>query len=181
VIARLTPYATAPLEVDSVLKEIVAVARDRFSRHGHDLDLHAEFFCVDTESGRCLSIVVGEREGMDAEVELARPPSGPPEDYVVWLLQLGGPRDSGVVEGLYARVVRCARTTVPGETALRGFPPPASTEVWARGLLGAETRDVIGFAVATNRDALTLSLEELCSSSVLVGDYNEVPHHFFRA
>jgi hypothetical protein len=164
-----------------MLDEIVAAARERSRSRVHDLSRHAEFFCVDTASGECLSIVVGDGPAMDATVELARPPSGPAENYVVRLLQLGGPRDSGVLDGMYARVVRCEGDAVPSESALRGFPPPASTEVWARGLLAAETNDVVGFAVATDRHALAPSLEELCTANVLVGDYDEVGYHFLRA
>lgn len=170
-----------PEEIDVLLDEVATVAHSRSSSHADDRSRHAEFFCVDTATVECLAIVVGDGPGVSGVIQLERPASGPAREYAVQLLQLGGPRDSGVLEGMYGRLVRCRGDALPSHSALQGFPPPTSAAVWARGLLAADTGDVLGFAVAIDRDALAGSLRELCASNDPAGDYDEVAYHFFRS
>jgi hypothetical protein len=166
--------------MDGLLDEVVTVARRNAFSHVRDPKRKAEFFCVDRSSGACVSIVVGADATVTEAIVLALQPTDAPLEYVAKLLQLGGPRDSGVVEAMYARFVRCRTDAIPSASALRRFPPPTSTQVWARALLVTDTDDFVGFAVGTDRDALAGSLGELCTSSVSAGDYDEVAYHFLR-
>jgi hypothetical protein len=97
----------------------------------------------------------------------------------VHLLQVGGPRGSGVVQALYGRIVRCEPGAVT-ELSFDGDAVPTSPDVWTRALLVAPDGWVLAFAVGPGRTALEQSLEKLSSRSMQVDDYDEVAYHFFR-
>jgi hypothetical protein len=107
VIARLTPYRTPPAAVPWLINEIVTLARARSDWVVRDRDRAAEFFFVDTPTGDGLSVVLGEGLNVMPAIDITGADRGEAEEYDVQLLQVGGPRDSGVVPALFARVVRC--------------------------------------------------------------------------
>ena len=173
-IARITPYHAPP---DALIEEVVAVARAR-SRPVERPDRRAEFFFVDTSSGDGLSLVIGDERTVRPVIELARPPSRDPEEYEVYLLQVGGPRGCGVVQALFGRIVRCD-PGASGELSFDGGAVPASPDVWTRALLAAPDGRVLAFAVGPDRAALEQSLEKFSSRATQVADYEEVAYHFF--
>lgn len=177
-IARLTSYRTRPDELQLLLDEIVAVARARSRWPVEQPNRRAELFFVDTASGDGLSLVVGDYRTVRPVIELARSPSKGPEEYDVHLLQVGGPRGSGVVQALYGRIVRCDPGAV-SDLSFDGDAVPTSPDVWTRALLVAPDRRVLAFAVGPDRGALEESLVKFSSRSAHVDDYDEVAYHFF--
>jgi hypothetical protein len=176
-IARLTPYQVPPDAVEPLIEEIVALARARSRWPVERTNRRAEFFFVNTSSGDGLSLLLGDDRTVTPVIELTRPASEDPEQYDVHLLQVGGPRTSGVVEALYGRVVRCDPGEV-GELSFNGDAVPRSEDVWARALLVAPSGRV-AFAVATNRAALEESLTKFSARCTRLDDYDEVAYHFF--
>jgi hypothetical protein len=176
-IARLAAYQVPPVEVESLIDEVVAAARARSGSSMLSGDRDAEFFFVDRPNGRGLSLVLGDDKTVSAVIEIPRSSSEQPAEYEVQLLQLGGPLSSGVVENLFARVVRCS----PGEAPDRPFhggAVPTSPEVWARGVLAGMDGRVLAFAVATAHGALDEALNEFSSRCAHVDDYDEVAYHY---
>ncbi len=114
---------------------------------------------------------------MRAVIELARPASKDPEEYDVQFLQVGGPRESGVLNGLFGRVVRCPPGAV-SEQSFNGDAVPTSPDVWERALLVAAWGQVLAFAVATDRAALEHSLRKFSARCTGVDDYDDVAYHF---
>jgi hypothetical protein len=177
VIARLTRYETPPDTVAQLVEEVVAIARGRSGWPVQETGRRAEFFFVDTSSGDGLSLVVGDDRTMIPAIELERPPREDPEEYDVHLLQVGGPRESGVVDALYGRVVGCDPGAVE-DLSFDGRAVPTSPDVWARALLLAPEGRVLAFAVATDRAELERSLLEFSTRAPRVDDYDEVAYHF---
>jgi hypothetical protein len=176
VIARLTPYRTSPAELTRLIDEIVALARSSWPVR--TTNRRAEFFFLDRSSGDALSVVVSDDRTVAAVIDLGRPPSANPEEYDVRLLQLGGPTDSGVVDALFGRVVRCNPAEL-GDFSLDGDAVPTSPDVWARGLLVAPDGGLaVAVAVASDFTALEESLRKFSSYSVAVEDYDDVAYHF---
>jgi hypothetical protein len=178
-VARLIRYETPPDAVGQLVEEIVAVARVRGRWPVQQTKRRAEFFFVNTCTGDGLSLVVGERT-VTPVIELERSSSGAPEECDVHLLQLGGPRGSGVVDALFGRVIRCDPGAV-GDRSFNGDAVPRSPEVWARGLLVGPSGEVLAFAVAADQAALEQSLEKFSSRCTRVDDYDEVAYHFLSA
>jgi hypothetical protein len=177
-IARLTPYQVRPDAVEPLIEEIVALARAGSRWPVERTNRRAEFFFVDTSSGDCLSLLLGDDPAVTPVIEPARPASEDPDEYDVHLLQVGGPETSGVVEALFGRVVRCD----PGEVSVLSFngdAVPRSTDVWARALLVAPSGRVVAFGVAADRSALEDSLTEFSARCSRLDDYDEVAYHFF--
>jgi hypothetical protein len=175
-IARLTPYRTSPAELTPLIDEIVALARPSWPVRS--TNRRAEFFFLNRSTGDALSVVVGDDRPVTAVIELARAPSANPEEYDVRLLQLGGPTDSGVVDALFGRVVRCDRAEL-ADVSFYGAATPTAPAVWARGLLvGPDGALAVAVAVATEFAALEESLREFSSRSVAVDDYDDVAYHF---
>lgn len=112
-------------------------------------------------------------------IELARLPSEDPEEFDVHLLQVGGPRESGVVEALFGRVVRCDPGSV-GDLSFNGDAVPTSPDVWARVLLVAPNARVVAVAVATDRAALEHSLRKFSARCTGIDDYDEAAYHFWQ-
>jgi hypothetical protein len=178
VIARITPYHTPPDALEPLIDEIVALARARSRPPVEQASRRAEFFFVDTSSGDGLSLVVGDDPTVRPMIELARPPRGDSEEYDVHLLQVGGPRGSGVVQAVFGQVVRCDAGAVD-ELSFDGDAVPTSPDVWPRALLVAPDVRVLAFAVGPDRAALEQSLEKFSSRSTQVDHYDEVAYHFF--
>lgn len=155
--ARLIPYRSADVD------EVVALARTAWTTG--DPSRRVELFLHASESGRGLSLVIGENERVRPLIAFAE--GGEPEEYRVRLLQVGGLPESGVVPTLLGRVVRSKATELSPQ-------PPSSSAVWARGFLAAGERQV-AFAVATEREAL----EDALPARAVVEDYDEVAYHFF--
>jgi hypothetical protein len=175
-IARLTRYSTDPAAVDELTDEVIAVARAQRGATAA-IERRAEFFLVEPSKGDCLSIVAGDNSTVCAVVELPRLARGEPQEYDVVLLQLGGPRGSGVVDALYGRVVYCAQAG--GEETSAVHDVPASPHVWARAmLLGPD--ELVAFAVGTDRGVLEQTLGELVDRPARSEDYGEVAYHFSR-
>ena len=173
-IARLTPYRT-PVD-QPLLDEVVGLARaswpvQRTARR-------VELFLVDTPGSTALSLLIGDDRTAAAVIDVSRP-HDEPREYNVHLLQVGPPKESGVVEALYGRVVHCDAGAVEELSFdADSIPEPA---VWARGLLVASERaEVAAFAVATDRTALEQSLTTLSAAAMRVEDYDDVAYHFFE-
>jgi hypothetical protein len=177
-IARMTPYRTPPDAVEPLIEEIVAVARARSRWPVERTNRRAEFFFINTSSGDALSLLIGDDRTVTPVIELARPASEDPEEYDVHLLQVGGPRTSGVVDALFGRVVRCDPAAV-SELSFNGDAVPTSAEVWARALLVAPSAQVVAFAVAADRAALEDSLIKFSARCTRLDDYDDVAYHFF--
>jgi hypothetical protein len=177
VIARITPYQTPSDTLEPLVEEIVGLSRARSRWPVERPNRRAEFFFINTSSGDGLSLVIGDDRTVRPVIELARPPSRDPEAYEVQLLQVGGPRGSGVVQALFGRVVRCDAGAV-GELSFNGDAVPTSPDVWTRALLVAPDGRVLACAVGPDRAALEQSLEKLSSRSTHVEDYDEVAYHF---
>ena len=177
-IARITSYQTPSDALQPLVEEIVAVARARSRWPVERPNRRAEFFFVNTSSGDGLSLVIGDERTVRLVIELARPPSRDPEEYEVYLLQVGGPRGCGVVQALFGRIVRCD-PGASGELSFDGGAVPASPDVWTRALLAAPDGRVLAFAVGPDRAALEQSLEKFSSRATQVADYEEVAYHFF--
>lgn len=176
-IARTTPYRTRPDPLEPLIEEIGSLARS--SMPLSKTNRRAELFLIDRSSGEGLSVVIGDDRTVTPVIELSRAPYGEPEEYDVHLLQVGGPRDSGVVDALFGRVVRCDGAAFT-ELSFDGDAVPTSPEVWARALLVAPDRDrVIALAVATDRAALEESLRKFSARCAGVDDYDDVAYHFF--
>jgi hypothetical protein len=175
-IARLVPYRTPPGTVQLLVDEVVAAARVRATWPVRRTNRRAEFFFVDTSTGGGLSLVIGDDRTVTPVIELTRP-VGDAEEYDVHLLQIGGPRQSGVVDARLGRIVRCDPDGVV-DLSFNGDAVPRSPDVWARGLLVAVRGDVLAFAVATDRGALEQSLQKFASRCVRVDDYDDVAYHF---
>jgi hypothetical protein len=133
VIARITSYATSPNAVEVLVDEVVDLARRRSRVAIEQRKLAAEFFSVNTESGSCLSLLIGDDPSITAVVDLADH-DGSSEELAVSLLQLGAPRDSGVVAALLGRIVRCPPHAVD-DVSFNGDAVPMSPQIWARALL----------------------------------------------
>jgi hypothetical protein len=177
-IARLTPYRTPPDELQPLIDEIVALARSSWPVKM--TNRRAEFFFVSRSSGDGLSVVIGDDRTVTPVIDLGRRPSGAPEEYGVRLLQLGGPTESGVVDALFGRVVRC-HADEPAELSFDGNTPPASPDVWARALLVAPNDAlVLALAVASQFVALEESLRKFSARSITIDDYDDVAYHFLR-
>jgi hypothetical protein len=175
VIARLTAYR-GPID-DQLLDEIGALARASWPVRR--TARRVELFLVDTAGGSALSLLIGDDRSVEPVIDVSRPP-GEPHEYDVQLLQVGPPKGSGVVEALDARVVHCDARAVDDLT-FDGNGPPASPEVWTRGLLVAPDRsEAAAFAVATDRDALEESLAPFSARATRVEDYDDVAYHFFE-
>jgi hypothetical protein len=177
-IARITRYRTPPDGVDALIEEIVAVARARSPWPVERTDRRAEFFFVNTSSGAGLSLVIGDDRAVTPVIELGRRPTDDPEEYGVHVLQVGGPKGSGVVEALLGKIVRCDPGAL-SELSFNGDAVPSSPAVWARALLVAPDGFVVVFAVGPDRAALDHSLERFSSRCAWVDDYDEVAYHFF--
>jgi hypothetical protein len=176
-IARLTPYRTRSDALEPLIEEIGALARS--SMPLNETNRRAEFFLINRSSGDGLSVVIGHDRTVTPVIELSRAPDGEPEEYDVHLLQVGGPRDSGVVDALLGRLVRCDGAALT-ELSFDGDAVPTSPEVWARALLVAPDRDhVLALAVATDRAALEESLRKFSARCPRVDDYDDVAYHFF--
>jgi hypothetical protein len=175
-VARITPYRTRPDALEQLIEEIVAIARARSHWPVQMTNRRAEFFLINTSSGDGLSLVIGDDRTVTPVIDLARRPSEEPEEYDVHLLQVGGPRESGVVDALFGRVVRCEAVS---EMSFDGDAVPASPDVWARALLVGPGGRVLAFAVGTDRRALEHSLDKFSARSTQVDDYDEVAYHFF--
>jgi hypothetical protein len=178
VIARLTRYRTPPAALPWLINEIVTLARARSDWVVRDRDRAAEFFFVDTPSGDGLSVVVGEGLSVMPAIDVEGAERGEAEECEVQLLQVGGPRDSGVVPALSARVVRCAPDAL--HDGFNGDAVPTSTHVWVRALLRAASGDVLAFAVGTDRIALEDSLRKLTGQANEVNDFDDCVYHFWR-
>jgi hypothetical protein len=177
VIARITRYRTPPDALGGLFEEIVTLARSRSRSRVRDRTRRAEVFFVNTSTGDGLLLLLGDRRAQPV-LELERTPIDRPEEYEVRLLQIGGPRDSGVVEALYARVVRCDRDTA-GDASFDWDAVPRSSEVWARAVLTSPDGRLLAFAVATDRSALEQALARFSARCTQVDDYDEVAYHFF--
>jgi hypothetical protein len=177
-IARMTPYRVPPDAIEPLIEEIVTLARARSRWPVERTDRRAEFFFVNTFRGEGVSLLIGDDRTVTPVIELARPASEDPEEYDVHLLQVGGPRSSGVVEALFGRVVRCDPGEV-GELSFNGDAVPRSEDVWARALLLAPSGRVVAFAVAADRAALEESLTKFSARCTRLDDYDEVAYHFF--
>jgi hypothetical protein len=178
VIARLTPYRTPPAAVPWLINEIVTLARARSDWVVRDRDRAAEFFFVDTPTGDGLSVVLGEGLNVMPAIDITGADRGEAEEYDVQLLQVGGPRDSGVVPALFARVVRCGPDAL--RDAFNGDAVPTSSHVWVRALLCAASGDVLAFTIGTDRVALEDSLRKLTSQATEVNDFDDCVYHFWR-
>ncbi|HEY6585072.1 MAG TPA: hypothetical protein VIZ29_09510 [Gaiellaceae bacterium] len=177
-IARMTPYRVPPAAVEPLIEEIVALARARSRWPVERTNRRAEFFFLNTSSGDGLSLLLGDDRTVTPAIELARPASEDPKEYDVHLLQVGGPRTSGVVEALFGRVVRCDPAEA-GELSFNGDAVPTSEDVWARALLVAPSGRVVTFAVAADRKALETALIKFSARCTRIDDYDEVAYHFF--
>ena len=178
-VARIARYETPPDALEQLVEEIVAVARARRRWSVRQTKRRAELFFVDTSRGDGLSLVIGDDRTVTPVIELERS-SSEAEEWSVHLLQVGGPRRSGVVDALFGRVVRCDPGTV-GELSFDGDAVPASPAVWARGLLVGPGGQTLAFAIATDRAALEHSLEKFSARCTRVDDYDEVAYHFLGA
>jgi hypothetical protein len=178
VIARMTQYQTAPDTVGALVDEVVDVARRGSMAAVKQRKMVAEFFFVNTESGECLSLLLGDDRSIAPVIELADQ-SGSSEELAVNLLQLGGPRDSGVVDALLGRVVRCPPHAV-ADVSFNGGAVPSSPEIWLRVLLGASNGDVVAVSVGTDPASLQASLEKFSARCPAVTDYDDVVYHFWR-
>ena len=174
-IARVTAYRTPALE--PLTEEIVALARSSgAARIGKR---RVELFLVDRASGGSLSVLLGDDRGVTPVIDLARAPSADPEEYDVHLLQVGGPRDSGVVEALVARLVRCDAVALD-DLSFDGDAVPKSPDVWMRALLIApDGAPALAVAVGSGRPAVEESLRKFSARCDAVDDYEDVAYHFF--
>jgi hypothetical protein len=177
VVARITSYQTPPDALQPLLDEIEALARARSGRPVGRPLRRAEFFFVNTSRGDGLSLVIGDDPTVTAAIELDRSPSNDPEELDVLRLQVGGPRDSGTVEALFGRIVRCGRSAV-GDVSFNGDAVPASPDVWTRMILLALDGQVLAVAVGPDRAAIDDSLEKFSLRASQVDDYDEVAYHF---
>jgi hypothetical protein len=176
-IARITAYRTPADALEPLIEEIVALARS--SGPIRDTNRRAEFFFINRSTGDGLSVLIGHDHTVTPVIDLGRTPRDEPEEYDVRLLQVGGPTESGVVDVLLGRVVRCDAAALT-EMSFDGNAVPASPDVWARALLVApDQQRVLGLAVATDRAALEGSLRTFSARSTRVDDYDEVAYHFF--
>jgi hypothetical protein len=162
----------------SLINEIVTLARARSDWVVRDRDRAAEFFFVDTPSGDGLSVVLGEGRSVMPAIDVGAANRGEVEECEVQLLQVGGPRDSGIIPALLARVVRCGPVAV--HDAFNGDAVPTSTDVWVRALLRAASGDAVAFAVATEGLALEESLRRLTGQASEVKDFDDCVYHFWR-
>ena len=173
-IARIVPYRIPVDELDALEAEIVE--RARASWPVGRTNRRAEFFFVDPR-GDGLSVLVGDDPTVSAVIDLARRPSADAEELDVTVLQLGGPKRSGIVEALYGRVVRCAPDVVAEQAA--DLPAPSTSDLWARALLVSPDRDrALGVAVGTTQPALEEALAEFTLPGAVPDDYREVAYHF---
>lgn len=177
-IARISRYQTPPEALEPLIEEVVAVARARSPSVVQRTNRRAEFLFINTSTGDGLSLLIGDDRTVRAVIELERRPSEEPEEYDVQLLQVGGPRESGLVDALYGRIVHCDAGTV-SELSFNGDAAPTSPDVWTRALLLAPGGQLLAFAVAANRAALEHSLHKFSSRCARVDDYDEVAYHFF--
>ena len=177
-IARITRYRTPPAAVSWLVNEIVALARSRSHEFVRNPDRTAEFFFVHTPTGDGLSVVLGTSRAVMPAIDIEGADRGDPQEYDVQLLQLGGPRDSGVVPALYAKVVR-GRPDAAHE-ALDRDAVPSSPHVWVRALLRANGGDVLAFAVGTEWAAIAESLQKLGAPAAEVESFDDVAYHFWR-
>ena len=176
-IARITPYRTRADAPEPLIEEIGALARSSVPLN--KTNRRAEFFLINRSSGDGLSVVIGDDRTVTPVIKLSRAPDGESEEYDVHLLQVGGPRGSGVVDALFGRVVRCDGAALT-ELSFDGDAVPTTPEVWARALLVAPDRDlVLALAVATDRAALEESLRKFSARCPRVDDYDDVAYHFF--
>lgn len=174
-IARMTPYHTAPDALEPLIQEIVALARSSSTLQSPKR--RAELFLLDRSSGDALSVVIGDDKTVAPVIELGRPPETEPEQYDVRLLQVGGPTTSGVVEVLLGRVVHCDTAV---DLSFDGDALPTSPDVWLRTLLVAPDRGrVIALAIASDRGALEETLRKFSARCPRIDDYDEVAYHFF--
>lgn len=177
-IARITRYRTPPAAVSWLVNEVVALARARSHEFVRNPDRTAEFFFVDTPTGDGLSVVLGTSRTVMPAIDIEGAERGDPEEYDVQLLQLGGPRGSGVVPSLFARVVRGGPDAA--HEALDRDAVPSSPDVWVRALLLAAGGDLIAFAVGTDWAAIDESLQTLSASATDVESFDDVAYHFWR-
>jgi hypothetical protein len=177
VIARITRYRTLPDALEPLIAEVVAVARAGSHWPVQRTNRRAEFFCINTSSGDSVSLVLGDDRTVTPVIELGRRPSEAPEEYDVHLLQLGGPKESGVVDALLGRVVRCDPDAVT-DVSFNGDTVPTSPHVWARALLVGPGGRVLAFAVGTDSAALERALDKFSARCTRVDDYDEVAYHF---
>jgi hypothetical protein len=177
VIARIAPSRTSPDVLEPLVEEIVAVARARSRWPVEKPNRRAEFFLLNTSSGDGLSVVIGVDRTVTPAIELGRPPSEDPEEYDVHLLQVGGPRASGRVEGLFGLLVRCDAGSA--NDSFNGAAVPPSQHVWARALLLARDGRLLVLAVGADSAALQDSLQKFSARCRQVEAFDEVPCHFF--
>ena len=171
-IARLSRYRVPVQAVAPLVDEVVSLARARSPSPA----AHAEFFFVDSAGGEGLSVLLADDESATPAIALPRPPSDV-QDYSVHLLQLGGPRRSGVVETLLGRIVWCDPEHLR-DLSFNGDAVPASAAVWARTILVMPGREVLALAVATEQAPLEESLDKFAAAARSVHDYDDVAYHF---
>jgi hypothetical protein len=70
VIARITRHRTPPATVPWLVTEVVALARARSHSVVRDPERTAEFFFVDTPTGRALSVVLGTSRTVVAAIDV---------------------------------------------------------------------------------------------------------------
>jgi hypothetical protein len=175
-IARITPYRTAPDAVEALIQEIVALGRS--SAPLEPSNRRAELFLVNRSSGEGLAVLIGDDDTVTPVVELDRP-HDQPERYDVHLLQVGGPPGSGVADALLGRVVRCDGAAL-ADLSFDGDAVPSSPDVWARALLVASDRKrVVTLAIASDRAALEDTLRKFSALCARADDYDDVAYHFF--
>ena len=177
-IARITSYHAPPDALHALVEEIVAVARAQSRSPVERPSRHAEFFFIKMSTGDGLSLLIGDDRTVRPVIDLGRPPSKVPEEYDVQLLQVGGPRKSGIVGKLFGRFVQCEPGAV-SELSFNGDAVPTSPDVWTRALLVKPDGPVLAFSVGPDRAALEHSLEKFSARSMRVDDYDEVAYHFF--
>ena len=164
--------------MELLVDEVVALARDRARWPFHRSGLRAEFFCIDTSSGDALSLVLCDDLSVEPAIELERAANADPKEYDVLVLQVGGPRGSGVVDALVGYVARCGPGAA-GELSFNGNTVPASPEVWTRGLLIGRDEGVVAFAIGSDDEVVRDSLRRFIERSTNIGAYDEVVYHFW--
>jgi hypothetical protein len=176
-VARLVEYHVAPDGLDSLRDEIIERARVPWPAQPGGRK--AEFFLVNTASGSTLSVLIGR----DLTVKSAIHPARPRRNggvYDVGFLYLGGPKESGVVDWLGARIAWYE--LFPSHARI----PPASTRseravrhVWMAALLVArDGKGAVAVTVADDADGLENSPATIPATAGRVEDYDEVTYHF---
>jgi hypothetical protein len=115
---------------------------------------------------------VGDDESVVSAVEPERPATGEPRSYDVRRLEFAGPKESGVVDALFGRVVHCP-LDVHDDAPL----PP---DVWTRAKLALPHGNQVVAIVGSNKRSVEEAVAAFTARAKRVDDYEDTAYHFLR-